>query len=107
MCLSYNLNGDGDPRWGFIPIGNMDGEEIFPASIRGDPEGKNFVTRTGMGSYSPTGNSPLPSLYRTLTGFHERVWARDSSIWHMTHVDLEWSYVMAYDNTRHKDMAKM
>jgi hypothetical protein len=42
--FNYNLSGDGDPRWGFIPTGNGDGEEMSPASVRGDPTG-NFLSR--------------------------------------------------------------
>jgi hypothetical protein len=34
------------------------------------------------------------------------VWARGSGIWRMAHVGLEWSHGMAYDNTRHTDVAK-
>jgi hypothetical protein len=29
-----------------------------------------------------------------------------SCIWHMAHVGLEWSHGMAYDDTRHTDVAK-
>jgi hypothetical protein len=35
-----------------------------------------------------------------------RVGARGSGIWHMAHVDLEWSLGMAYDYTRHIDVAR-
>jgi hypothetical protein len=35
-----------------------------------------------------------------------RVWARGLGIWCMAHVGLEWSDGMAYDDTRHTDMAK-
>jgi hypothetical protein len=45
VCLNCNLNGDGDPRWGFIPAGNGDGEEMLPASVRGDPRGEVFSSR--------------------------------------------------------------
>jgi hypothetical protein len=45
VCLNYNLNGDGDPRWGFIPTGNRDGEEMFPASIHGDPHREIFLSQ--------------------------------------------------------------
>jgi hypothetical protein len=38
--------------------------------------------------------------------FHGRVWVRGSSILRMAHVGLEWSHGMAYDDTRHTDMAK-
>jgi hypothetical protein len=38
--------------------------------------------------------------------FHGRVWARSSGIWCMVHVGLEWSHGMAYDDTRHTDVAK-
>jgi hypothetical protein len=34
------------------------------------------------------------------------VWARGSSIWRMTYVDLEWSHGMTYDDTEHTDVAK-
>jgi hypothetical protein len=34
------------------------------------------------------------------------MWARGSGIWRMAHVDPEWSYSMAYDDTRHIDVAK-
>ena len=30
----------------------------------------------------------------------------DSGIWHMAHVGPEWSHDMAYDDTRHTDVAK-
>jgi hypothetical protein len=42
---NYNLSGDGDPRLGFIPAGNGDGEEMSPASVRGDPRGEVFSSR--------------------------------------------------------------
>jgi hypothetical protein len=38
--------------------------------------------------------------------FHGCVWDRGSSIWRMTHVGLEWSHGMAYDDTRHTDVAE-
>jgi hypothetical protein len=38
--------------------------------------------------------------------FHERVWVRSSGIWRMAHVGSEWSHGIAYDDTRHIDMAK-
>jgi hypothetical protein len=31
---------------------------------------------------------------------------RGSCIWHMAHVGLEWSHGMAYDDTRHIDVAR-
>jgi hypothetical protein len=31
---------------------------------------------------------------------------RGSGIWRMAHVGLEWSHGMAYDDTRHADVAK-
>jgi hypothetical protein len=34
------------------------------------------------------------------------VWVRGSGIWRMAHVGLEWSHGMAYDDTRHTDVAK-
>jgi hypothetical protein len=37
---------------------------------------------------------------------HGRVWVRGSGIWRMAHVGPEWSHGMAYDNTRHTDVAK-
>jgi hypothetical protein len=37
--------------------------------------------------------------------FRGCVWVRGLSIWCMAHVDLEWSHGMAYDDTRHTDMA--
>jgi hypothetical protein len=43
--FNYNLSGDGDPRRGFIPAGNGDGEEMSPASIRGDPREEIFSSR--------------------------------------------------------------
>jgi hypothetical protein len=43
--FNYNLSGDGDPRRGFIPAGNGDGEEMSPASVRGDPRGEFFLSR--------------------------------------------------------------
>jgi hypothetical protein len=47
------------------------------SGIRADPRG--FTSMCGLGS---------------------------SGIWRMVHVGLEWSHVMAYDDTRHTDMAK-
>jgi hypothetical protein len=38
--------------------------------------------------------------------FHGRVWVRGSGIWRMAHVGPEWSHGMAYDDTRHTDVAK-
>jgi hypothetical protein len=63
ICPNYNLSGDGDPRQGFIPAGNRDEEEMCPRKRSwGSPREFFFVARTGMGSYSTTGNSPLRSL---------------------------------------------
>jgi hypothetical protein len=45
VCLNCNLNGDGDPRWGFIPAGNGDGQEMLLASLRRDSHGKVFSSR--------------------------------------------------------------
>jgi hypothetical protein len=33
------------------------------------------------------------------------VWVSGSGIWRLAHVGLEWSYGMAYDDTRHTNMA--
>jgi hypothetical protein len=38
--------------------------------------------------------------------FHGRVWVRGSGIWCMAHESLEWPHGMAYDDTRHIDVAK-
>jgi hypothetical protein len=56
------LSGDGDLRRGFIPVGNRVGKEMSLASVCGDPrEEIFFIAGTRMESYSPLGNSPLPS----------------------------------------------
>ena len=34
------------------------------------------------------------------------MWVRGSGLWRMAHVDTEWSHGMAYDDTRHTDVAK-
>jgi hypothetical protein len=41
----YNLSGDGDLRRGFIPTWNGDGEEMSPATIRGNPRRDFFLSR--------------------------------------------------------------
>jgi hypothetical protein len=38
--------------------------------------------------------------------FHGRVCVSGSGIWRMAHVSPEWSHGMAYDDTRHRDVAK-
>jgi hypothetical protein len=38
--------------------------------------------------------------------FHERVWARSSGIWRMTHVGPKWSHGLAYDEIGQTDVAK-
>jgi hypothetical protein len=38
--------------------------------------------------------------------FHGRVWVRGLGIWCMEHVGPKWSHDMAYDDTRHTDVAK-
>jgi hypothetical protein len=38
--------------------------------------------------------------------FHGHVWVMGSGIWRMAHVGLKWSHGMAYDDTRHRDVAK-
>jgi hypothetical protein len=38
--------------------------------------------------------------------FHACVGVMGSSIWRMAHVGLEWSHGMAYNDTRHTDIAK-
>jgi hypothetical protein len=38
--------------------------------------------------------------------FHGHVCVRGLGIWRMAHVGPEWSYGMAYDDTRHIDVAK-
>jgi hypothetical protein len=58
--------GDGDSTGIFSPRGDGDGKEMLPASISGDGGGEISSPRgAGMGSHSPTGNSPLPSLQLT------------------------------------------
>jgi hypothetical protein len=47
-----------------IPVRNRDGEEMFPLKCSwGSLQGNFFIVGTMMGSYSPTGNSPLSSLF--------------------------------------------
>jgi hypothetical protein len=38
--------------------------------------------------------------------FHGRVWVRGSGILRMAHVGPKWSHGMAYNDTRHTDVAK-
>jgi hypothetical protein len=38
--------------------------------------------------------------------FHGRVWVRGLGIWRLQHVGPESSHGMAYDDTRHTDIAK-
>jgi hypothetical protein len=58
------FHGDGDPAGTNSPHGVEDGIKLSPASIDGDGGGDFFLPAgTGMGSHSPTGNSPLPSLF--------------------------------------------
>ena len=49
------LVGDLSPR-------GKDGEEVSPASFRGDSRGEKIQRQDRYGSYSPTRNSMLPSL---------------------------------------------
>jgi hypothetical protein len=67
ICINYNLNEDGDPSWGFIPVGNEDGEEMFPASVRGDPWGKIFRRGDGDGELFPC-NIPKKRCQRLIFG---------------------------------------
>jgi hypothetical protein len=72
VCLNCNLNGDGDPRWGFIPAGNGDGEEMLPASVRGElgiPAGKFFRRGDGDGELFPGGEFPVAIPTSNPSGF--------------------------------------
>jgi hypothetical protein len=48
VCINYNLNGDKDPRWEFIPARNGDEEEIFLANVRGNLD-REIVSSRGHG----------------------------------------------------------
>jgi hypothetical protein len=62
VCSNYNLSGDEDPRRGFIPAGNEDGEEISPQAFVEIPAANFFVAGLEMRRQSSALNSPLPSL---------------------------------------------
>jgi hypothetical protein len=76
VCLNCNLNGDGDPRWRFIPAGNGDGEEMLPASVRGDPHGKVFSSRGRGWGAIPRWGIPRCHPYFRGSGLGVGVWLR-------------------------------
>jgi hypothetical protein len=55
ICHNYNLSEDGDPRWGFIPAGTGDGEEMLPARVHRDPRRDFFCRGDGYGEPKPDG----------------------------------------------------
>lgn len=79
VCHNYNLNGDGNLRWRFIPAGNGDGEEMPPASVRRDLCGEIFTSQGWVWELFPDGEflvaipttkvhiqiSKLPKLYHS------------------------------------------
>jgi hypothetical protein len=66
-----------------------------------DPRGLRGVSNIGPGV-----DGVLQMASERTSRFHGRVWARGLGTWHMTHVSPEWSHGMAYDGTRHTDVAK-
>jgi hypothetical protein len=67
-----------------------------------DPSEVPEVNTTGPG----IGRGVTSGIRADPRGFTD-VWGLGGSgIWHMTHVGLEWSHGMAYDDTRHTDVAK-
>jgi hypothetical protein len=60
----------------------------------------------GVSTVGPGVDEVLQVVSEPTPQFHGRVWARGSGIWHMAHVGPEWSHGMAYDDTRHTNVAK-
>jgi hypothetical protein len=61
----------------------------------------------GVSTASPEiGRGVTSGIRANSRGFTSVCGLGGSSIWRMTHVGLEWSHGMAYDNTRHIDVAK-
>jgi hypothetical protein len=67
-----------------------------------DPRELSGVSTTGP-EIGRGVTSGIRSDPRGFTGVCE---LRGSGIWHMSHVGLEWSHGIAYDDTRHTDVAK-
>lgn len=67
MCPIYNLNGDGDPRRGFISAGNRDGKEMLPQAFVGIHAGKFFYRGDGDEELKPDGefHVAIPALDAT------------------------------------------
>jgi hypothetical protein len=66
-----------------------------------DPTGLAEVSTAGTG----IGWGVTSGIKTNPCGF-TGVWVTGSCIWHMAHVGPKWSHGMAYDDTRHTDMAK-
>jgi hypothetical protein len=77
-----------DPRWSVGTI--YDPRELPGVSIVGP----------GIGRGVTSGIRANPRGFTGVCGLG------GSGIWLMAHVGLEWSHGMAYDDTRHTDMAK-
>jgi hypothetical protein len=61
---------------------------------------------SGVSTASPGLDGVLQVYQNRPSRFHGHVWVRGSGIWRMAHVGKEWSHGMAYDDTRHTDVAK-
>jgi hypothetical protein len=61
---------------------------------------------TGVSTAGPGVDGVLQVVLERPSWFHGRVWVRGSGIWHMAHVGPKWSHGMAYNDTRHTDVAK-
>jgi hypothetical protein len=66
-----------------------------------DPRGLPGVNTVGLGV-----DGVLQMVSKPTSRFHGRVWVRGLSIWRMTYVGPECSHGMAYNDTRHIDIAK-
>jgi hypothetical protein len=67
-----------------------------------DPRELPGVSTAGLG----IGRGVTSGMRADPRGFMGVCGVRGSGIWCMAHVGLEWSHDMAYDDTRHPDVAK-
>jgi hypothetical protein len=109
-----------DPNIGYLPgsprsVSDPNPKLQYPGITRIRPENKNTricIRKNGYLHYPypvPDGYTrPVftPRYQSRPSRFHRHVWVRGSSIWRMAHVGPKRSHGMAYDDTRHTDVAK-
>lgn len=94
VCLEYNLRGDGDPRWGFIPQVMVMGKKCPPQPFRGSPWRIFFSLGDGDGEVQPDREFlvaiPNCTTLALITCWNSR---ERSDILRMSSADRAYSYI--------------